>query len=238
VGMMNHPDGVRKQSIHDDGPIVLAEAEGPDGRTVLRHRVGRLELIVNGVFAMDSGHTLTERALAELALRRLPGRPLDVVVGGLGLGYTAQRLLEDPRLHDLLIVELHPALVRWAGEGLVRPADRVLADPRVRVRTGDVRAALPELGAGSVDAVLLDVDNGPGFLVHSGNRGIYRPSFLGRAALALRPGGVLAVWSADPAPELRGALQEACGPTREVLLDVERDGRTFQYAVYLSERPG
>jgi hypothetical protein len=78
------------------------------------------------------------------------------------------------------------------------------------------------------------VDNGPGFLTHPGNTAVYSPPFLVAASRALVRGGVLGVWSADPAPELAVALERACGECEEVLLDVTRDGRTFTYAVYLA----
>jgi hypothetical protein len=82
--------------------------------------------------------------------------------------------------------------------------------------------------------LLLDVDNGPGFLVHPGNTRVYAAPFLAGAARALRNGGVLGVWSAEASAELALVLERTCGSCEEVLLDVVRDGRTFTYAVYLA----
>jgi spermidine synthase len=221
-----------------DRPVVVARAQEDTGEVVLRRRGEVVELIVDGVFAMDSAHTATEESLAALALERLDGHGLRVVVGGLGLGYTTRRLLADPRVGEVLVVELHAALVEWTRAGLVPPADGLLDDPRVRVSVADVRDVVPRLPRGSVDAVLLDVDNGPGFLVHPANAAVYGRAFTESAVRAVRGGGVVGVWSADPAPDVAAALERACGRCDEVLLDVTRDGRTFTYAVYLGVRTG
>lgn len=232
---------------------VVARADGVGGELVLRRRGAVAELIVDGVFAMDSAHTATEEALATLALARLApdAQGLRVVVGGLGLGYTTAAVLADPRVSTVDVVELEPALVGWIRGGLAGPAYQVprrssaparapapacgvLADPRVRVHLGDVRAVIPAFGHGVADLVLLDVDNGPGFLVHGDNAGLYRPGFLAEAAATLRPGGVLAVWSADPAPELHRALETVCARCDEVLFDVEREGRAYVHALYIA----
>jgi spermidine synthase len=221
----------------DESPVVLARAESPHGETVLRRRGDVTELVVNGVFAMDTEQTTTEAALAALALDRLPGEgPLRVCVGGLGLGVTARTLLADPRVARVDVVELDAALAGWVGDGLVPGAEGLLADPRVRLHVGDVAAVVPALPAGGLDAVLLDVDNGPEFLVHDANAPLYRRDFLAAAAATLRAGGVLAVWSADESETLAAAMTAACGECEEVTLPVRRGRHEFRYAVYLSRR--
>jgi spermidine synthase len=132
------------------------------------------------------------------------------------------------------VVELHAALVDWVRRGLVPSAKGLVDDARLTIRVGDVLDVVPALPRGDLDALLLDVDNGPGFLTHPGNTAVYSPPFLVAASRALARGGVLGVWSADPAAELAVALERACGDCEEVLLDVTRDGRTFTYAVYLA----
>ena len=193
-----------------------------------------VELVVDGVFAMDSAYLDAERALAALALDAAPRRAgRDVVVGGLGLGYTASEALADPSVGSVRVVELHGALVEWFGAGLLPGLGP--GDPRLTVEVGDVLRVVPALPH-PVDALLLDVDNGPGFLVHEPNAAVYAPPFLTAAAGRLRPGGVLAVWSADPSPALAATLAAAVGPTEEVLLAVRRDGRDLTYAIYLARR--
>ena len=216
------------------GRIVLGRARDEHGEVVLARRDDVLELIVDGVFAMDSAHTATEKALASLALSRLSGPELRILVGGLGLGYTTATVLADPRGGRVEVVELHAAVVDWVRRGLVPSAAGLLDDARLAVVVGDVLDIVPALPHAGLDALLLDVDNGPGFLTHPGNTAVYTSPFLAAAARALRRGGVLGVWSADPTAELAVALERACGECEEVLLEANRDGRTFTYAVYVA----
>ena len=217
----------------DDAPVVIARADGPHGETVLRRRGDVTELVVDGVFAMDSAQTSTEAALATLALDRLAGTGLRVCVGGLGLGVTALTLLGDPRVARVDVVELDAALVGWVRDGLVPGAEGLRDDARVRLRVGDVADVVPAYPPRSLDAVLVDVDNGPGFLVHGSNAGLYTPDFLAAAARTLTDDGVLAVWSADASPELLAVVTDVCGTCEEVLLPVRRGRHEFEYAIYL-----
>jgi spermidine synthase len=222
----------------DDELHEVGRDSGAHGEVVLRRRGPVTELVVDGVFAMDDVDTTTERALATEALRRCPGTDLRVLVGGLGLGWTAATVLADPRVAAVDVAELQPALVGWATDGLL-PGLPALPDGRLRLRVGDVAALL----AGSPrhwDAVLLDVDNGPAFLVHRFNAGLYSDAGLATALAALRPGGVLAIWSSDPAPELAGRLAALPGATdvEHLALPVERDGRRFDYAIVVVRTAG
>jgi spermidine synthase len=212
---------------------MLGRAQDRHGEIVLRRRDGVLELIVDGVFAMDSSHTATEEALARLTLARLSGHGLHILVGGLGLGFTTRMLLTDPRVGRVDVVELHGALVEWVEHGLIPSCAGLLDDDRLRILVGDVLDVVPALPRGELDALLLDVDNGPGFLIHPGNTAVYASPFLAAAARSLRSGGVFGVWSADPSAELAVALERACGECEEILLEVTRDGRSFTYAVYI-----
>lgn len=199
----------------DDPVTVLGRAAGPRGEVLLRRRATESgpveELVVNGVFAMDSTETASERQLAGFAVVGGTGQPR-VLVGGLGLGYTTAALLDDPLLAAGMVdvVELEEALVAWARAGRTPTLARVSADPRVSLHAADVTAVL--LGdiavpGGPWDAVLLDVDNGPDFLIHDGNGRLYHEATLQAAYRQLTPGGVLAVWCQGPAPE----LHRGCG---------------------------
>ena len=214
----------------------LGRASGEHGEVLLRRRGAVTELIVDGVFAMDDVDTSTERALATETLRRCAGDGLRVLVGGLGLGWTAATVLAEPRVAEVVVVELQPALAGWAGAGLLPGLPRLPAD-RLRLHVADVADHLAGSPA-AWDAVLLDVDNGPAFLVHQSNAGLYSEPGLLTAVAALRPGGVLAIWSADPAPELADRLAAVPGTTdvEHLLLPVERDGRRFDHAIVLARR--
>lgn len=223
----------------------LARHEGPRGEVVLRRRTsdepgGRAdidELIVNGVFAMDSADTFTEQRLAEVALA---GRShSSVLVGGLGLGYTAAALLAGG-VDRLDVVEIEGGLVDWAYAGLTPTLAAVAADPRVRLHAADVRAVLAGHGDpdGPWDAVVLDVDNGPDFLIHDANADLYAGPGLAVAYARLAPGGTLAIWCQGPAPHLLAALRRisataASHPFRRV-----RQGRELAYVIYTVTGPG
>lgn len=224
--------------MEDAAPTTLARAQDAHGELALRLRPpATYELVVNGVFAMDTVDVATEELLASLALDRLDGDALCVLVGGLGLGFTARRVLADPRAARVVVAELHGALVDWVRSGVVAPAAGLLGDPRLEVAVGDVRDVVTAAAEGAFDAVLLDVDNGPDFLVHEANGEVYAAPFLAAALARLRPGGVLAVWSAAPAPGLHAVLAALAGDAQEVLQDVRREGRTFTYGIYLARRP-
>lgn len=213
----------------------LARADGPRGEVVLRRRSAESgtavdELIVNGAFAMDSAEISTE-----LALARVAGRPgATVLVGGLGLGFTAAELL---RLGAALVdvVEIEQCLVDWARVGVTPTLGKLGADPRVRFHVADLAEVLTagELGyLTSWDAVLLDVDNGPDFLIHPANARLYSHGLLAAAAAMLRPRGVLAIWCQGPAPALAAELSRLDGRVEEQRIEVEREGRQLTYALY------
>ena len=219
-------------------PETLARGDGNLGELVLRRRSGTppvYELIVNGVFLMDTAETSTERLLAEAVLQRSRD-PRRVLIGGLGLGYTVGALLEDPRVERIDVVEIEPLLADWLRAGLVPGAAAVLGDERVHLAIGDVVASLATAEPASCDAVLLDVDNGPDFLVHGRNATVYEEGGLGAAARVLRPGGMLAVWSASSAESLSARMAAVVGPVEHVTRAVNRDGRPMTYHLYVAQR--
>lgn len=213
--------------------VTIARADCEVGEVTLRRRGTVTELIVNGAFAMDTVDVSTEVELATWALSRHLA-PRRALIGGLGLGFTAQAVLADPRVERVTVVEIAEPLVAWARAALL-PTD--LADPRLRLAVGDVGGALAR-SEREWDLVLLDVDNGPGFLVHPSNAGLYSQTGVRAAYRALAPGGVLAIWSSHRAPELATLLREVArreggGEVEEVVRVVERDTRSVEYAIYL-----
>ena len=155
---------------------------------------------------MDSAETTTEVALATAALE-LVDEPRDVLVGGLGLGFTIQAVLADSRVERCSVVEIEPALVDWMRDGTIPHGPTLLADDRANVVVADVSLALAEAREASYDLLLLDVDNGPGYLVHDGNAALYEEPFLRLTRAVLRADGALAIWSADQAPPRGGAAR-------------------------------
>jgi spermidine synthase len=221
----------------------IARAECSRGELVLRRREwdGELELRVNGVFVMDSYETSTERALATLALdsaTRARGgtslAPVTVLVGGLGLGYTMVEFAASPLVGELIVSEIEPALVQWHQSGLIPMTENLVRSPRVRMVPRDVREVVAGEPAGSLDVIVLDVDNGPGFLVYDDNAAIYEQEFLATCRKALTSKGVLVVWSADRAPDLWTALDDVFGSVSHHPMAVTRNGRVDSYHAYVA----
>ena len=206
----------------------LARGTSERGEVVLRRRAddGALELRVNGVFVMDDRETSSEELLASVALAGAPSR---LLVGGLGLGYTVRTLLADSAVREVVVAEIEPLLVEWMRDGVV---PSVLDDPRVSVVVGDVREVVAASGAGTLDGILLDVDNGPDFLVYEGNAAIYESSFLAVCKDRLRADGVLTVWSSSESTALQDAVQAVFGHCEVKPVPVQLQGRAETYYVY------
>ena len=223
----------------DDEPVTLGRAETPRGEVVLRRRGEVEELVVNGAFAMDSTETHSERELGRIA-----GGAPRVLVGGLGLGHTVVAVLDEADRLQLPVrvdvVELEGDLVGWAREGRTATLARVAADPRVHLHVGDVATVLARRRtepAGPWDAILLDVDNGPDFLIHAQNDALYDEPGLRAAYGRLAPAGVLAIWCQAPSPPLLEALRRVDASAEETRHTVQREGRRFTYAIVTTRRP-
>ncbi|HOB05690.1 MAG TPA: hypothetical protein PKM36_10525 [Propionibacteriaceae bacterium] len=224
--------------MHDVYTVARAESDGFE--VALRRRgegaTAVDELIVNGAFAMDSLETRSEQVLAE-ALGPVPG---DVLVGGLGLGYTTQRLLEMGATH-IDVVELSAALIGWAKDGLTTLLGELAHDPRVTIHHGDIadvlvgQQAIPGI-FGPWDSICLDVDNGPSFLIHPENARVYAPTSLSSAMHHLKPGGRLAIWAEGPSNQLWWDLAAIDPDATERIVPLIRGNREFDYAVYTATR--
>jgi spermidine synthase len=232
----------RRASGGQDGPVdsvEIARAETERGDVVLRRRTSEtaadvVELRVNGVFVMDTLETTSEIELAAQALD-LVDDPAAVLIGGLGLGFTLQRVLADPRVERAVVVEIEEPLIEWMRDGTVPHGPALLADARATVVNADIAMAIAEARS-TYDLVLLDVDNGPGYLVHEANEAVYEERFLRRCRELLSPDGVLVVWSANAAPELLETMREVFGDAEEQAHDVLLQDRPEQYYLYLARR--
>ena len=163
------------------------------------------EVKLGDEFLMSSFFTVAEVELARLGLAAVSGAGLDVVVGGLGLGYTARAVLQDARVGSLIVVEALDAVIGWHRRALLPLAAEVTGDPRSRLVQGDFFALAgadsgfdPERPGRLFHAVLLDIDHTPRHVLHPSHAAFYTPEGLSRLAAHLYPGGVLALWSNDP----------------------------------------
>jgi hypothetical protein len=195
-------------------------------RTQLSLGIEVYEVKLNDEWLMSSLFTEGEIALARLALQGLkssdpaygrdPWRPLDVAVGGLGLGYTARAVLDDPQVNSLLVVEALPEVIGWHRKGLVPLGAGLAADPRCKLAAGDFFALLetenldPEQPGRRFDAILVDIDHSPRHVLHPSHELLYTTAGLRSLGWHLQPGGVFALWSNDPPDEeFRDVLQTA-----------------------------
>jgi len=186
------------------GRLILARVRTPTGEWQLQRRDGHYEIVCNGVFLMASYNRASDRSLATVALARVRGEGLRVLVGGLGIGFTAQAVLEDKRVAALEVVEIEPTVVGWHREHFATLCGQPLDDPRTVLVQVDL--AHLRLAAGTYDAILLDTDNGPDWLIRDTNAHLYTREAVARFLAALRPGGVLAYWSASLSSSLSAAL--------------------------------
>jgi spermidine synthase len=167
------------------------------------------EIKLDEDFLMSSVFTVAEIALADLGLANLSEPELDVVVGGLGLGYTAQAALNHPQVRSLLVVDTLKEVIDWHEQGLLPLGEGLTSDPRCRLVHGDffsMAASLfkgfdPENRGRQFHAILLDVDHSPRDVLHPSHASFYEPDGLRQMTAHLLPDGVFALWSNDPPDE-------------------------------------
>jgi spermidine synthase len=227
------------------GDVSLRKRLDPVTREIL------FEVKLGDEYLMSSMFTVAEIALARIGLERLhggipAGDGLDVAVGGLGLGYTAQRVLEDPRVRELVVVELLDPVIGWHRQGLVPVGPTLTGDARCRLVQGDFFEMSD--GAGfdpghpnrEFDAVLLDIDHSPQHLLADGSAGFYGAEGTRRLASHIALGGVYALWSNDPPDDAYVAT------LAEVFTDVAAEvvtfpnplqGRDATNTVYVATKP-
>lgn len=197
------------------------------------------EILLDGAFLVASHGAHSEVAMAALANERLhrPPRDLAVLVGGLGAGHTLRAALELPGVTRVVVAEIGAKVVEWNRRYFAEVNGRAVDDGRVEIRVADLADVLAASG-GTFDLMLLDVDNGPGWLAAAGNAGLYEVGGVEACRAALCPGGVLAVWSPQPNPRFFQTLREVFPEAEEV--DTTSIGKPLAEpgdTVYLAVRP-
>jgi len=218
---------------------VIERTEGRSGELVLRRSRGHLEVILNGAFLISTENDASSRAMVTAALPHLEGDRLEVLIGGLGLGYALDEALAQPRVARVTVAELEPTVVRWFRAHAAGRAERAAAGEcagRARIACADV-AELLRRGAGSFDLVSLDTDNGPAWLVRDANAGLYDVEGVRLVAAALRSGGAAVFWSPDRYPAFEEVLTRVFAHiVAEPAFDVVR-GRRHEYTMYVCLGP-
>jgi spermidine synthase len=214
----------------------LGTARLPDGSGELRlkRRGSEFSIMLGANELMNSRLSGSEEALARLAAERIAGRAKPrLLIGGLGMGFTLRAALaavgRDARIE---VAEIVPEVVAWARGPMAEIFAGCLEDPRIAIREADVGALVSVASAG-YDAILLDVDNGPEGLTVAANDRLYDHAGLAAARRALKPGGVLAVWSQGPDARFTRRLRDCGFMVEEVKARAGR-GRGARHVVWLA----
>lgn len=202
-----------------DGTNVVARATTERGELVLRGVGDDFEVISNGTFLMDTRDGRSERLLVDAALQRHPA-PREVLIGGLGVGFSVLAALADSRVNRVTVVEIEQVLVDWHDTYLAAVTGGLLHEPRVEIVVADIATHLAAC-ASSYDVVCLDVDNGPDWTVTDANAALYDDAGSRLLLAALRPRGVLSVWSASSSPQYEQRLRTVLDDL--TVLEVARD---------------
>lgn len=242
-------DGVRVSARFQE----LDWRETPLGELVLRRRWDPVfdkevhEIKLNDEFLMSSLFTVAEEQLGHRALAELACPESDVVVGGLGLGFTAQAILESPDVRRLVVVDALGEVIEWHEQGLIPAGAALTADPRCRLVQGDFFAMVRsgaefDPGADPSDrrwhAIVVDIDHSPRHHLHPSHADLYQPAGLRRLGSRLHPGGVFALWSNDPPDEeFTAALAQCFAQARAevVRFDNPLQGREATATLYLAK---
>jgi spermidine synthase len=211
-----------------------ADVPGGEGTLTLMQRGGEFSIRAGAIVLMSSRMSGSEIALAELACERLRGRRnCRMLIGGYGMGFTLRAALAGLGADaQVVVAELVPAIIGWARGPMAELTADSLADPRVRLREADVGDLIASAKAG-FDAILLDVDNGPDSVSRAKNDRLYDMRGLETARRALRPGGVLAVWSAAPNAAFANRLARAGFAVEEIEARAHK-GRGMRHIVWIA----
>jgi spermidine synthase len=216
----------------------LAAAKIPDSEGELRlmRRGTEYSIMTGGTELMNSRLSGSEKSLATLACERIEGRRAPrILIGGLGMGFTLRAALEVlPADAKIVVAELIPQVLDWARGPMAALFGDCLDDPRVTIRLGDVAIPIAE-SDGAFDAMLLDVDNGPGGLDRAANDGLYGIDGLLTARRALTPGGVLAVWSAAPNDDFFRLLRRSF-TVEEKRVSATGTGKGARHVIWLATK--
>ena len=191
------------------------------------------------IVLMNSRLRGSEEALASMACQRIAGRRQpQMLIGGLGMGFTLRAALAllgaDARV---TVAELVPAVIKWARGPMAEIFGESLTDRRVSIHEGDV-VPLIRANKSAYDAILLDVDNGPDGLTHEGNDRLYNAGGLVAACAALRPAGVLLVWSSGPDERFTGRMRKSGLVVEEVKVRANGKGRGARHVIWVGTKAG
>lgn len=219
--------------------LLIDRAQIPGGGELrLMQRGSEFSIMLGGNELMNSRLSGSEEALATMSCERIANRPqARILIGGLGMGFTLRAALSElGKDAQVTVAELVPAVVAWARGPMARVFDDSLVDPRVDIVEADV-GSLIEAARSCYDAILLDVDNGPDGLTRESNDCLYRAEGLRAARTALRPGGILAIWSSTSDSGFTRRLHNAGFGVDEVIVRANGARRGARHVIWIAARP-
>ena len=219
---------------------LIGTAQVPGGQDLRLFRRGRdFMILLDRNELMSSRMSGSEEALAVMSCERLEQRPAPhMLIGGYGMGFTLRSALAALGADaQLTVAELVPEIIQWARGPMVDLAAGCLDDSRVRLIEGDVVGVIAD-GNSTYDAILLDVDNGPDGLTRNGNDRLYSMKGLAAAKAALKPGGILAVWSAAPDNVFAKRLSSAGFSVEEIAVRARSNGKGPRHVIWFATKRG
>lgn len=221
--------------------VHLDTANVPGGTTPLRlkQRGDEFSIMLGTNELMNSRLSGSEEALAELVSQRIAATAKPkVLIGGLGMGFTLRAALKSFNQDaEIVVAEIVPEVIAWARGPLMNIFKGSLEDPRVKIINADIESLITASKLG-YDAILLDVDNGPEAISREQNSSLYEKSGLKEAWVALKPAGVLAVWSSGPSPDFTRRLGIAGFSVEEVKVRAGTSGRGARHLIWIANKVG
>lgn len=209
----------------DELKLFRRELKGADEYSIM---LGRIEL-------MNSRLSGSEEALAKLTCKRLAAKNPRLLIGGYGMGFTLRAALSAlPPQASVEVVELIPAIIKWAQGPMIDLSGKCLEDSRVKITSGDVVEIIASADR-EYDAILLDVDNGPDGLTHQANDRLYSMAGLAKAKLAMRSGGILAIWSSEDDNRFTTRLQKSGFDVTKETVSARSNGKGAKHTIWLAQ---
>ncbi|MBA3729644.1 MAG: spermidine synthase [Sphingomonas sp.] len=214
-----------------------AQIPGGEGKLRLIRRGGDFMIVLDRNELMSSRMSGSEEALAEMTIDRMGNRPAPrLLIGGYGMGFTLRAALAAlPTDAKVTVAELVPEIIEWARGPMTTMTGACLDDQRLFLDIADVGVLIAEAEA-YYDAILLDVDNGPDGLTRKGNNGLYSRKGLAAARAALKPGGILAIWSAAPDEKFKKAVGDAGFAVDEVAVRARQNGKGAKHVIWFAAK--
>ena len=206
--------------------MILARENTENGELILRVGAAGYEIIVDGQFLMSSASGASSVALVEIGLSKIAIRDgLQVLIGGMGLGFSLQTALSNRAVSEVTVVELEAEIIQWHRRGLIGDTWQWVADPRAKIVNRDLLGFIDDCRQ-TYDLIALDIDNGPDWLCHEANARLYGENYLQRLREMLKPQGTLTMWSAAPSLQLQRRLHQVFGNVAEVeVMDHNGEGK-------------